>query len=228
MNTQQNNPFLEKEIDLMEYVRVLLSKKWIIISCTIIICTLMLIRAFMMRPIYEASSKILIRREAPKVVNIQEVSPESFTGREYHQTQYEILKSRIIAGRVNKALGGYVPYSEWTGRSKEFKKSLTEEDRVEELLRRVTVKPFPNTQLVSIEVEDINPEVASKIANLWVENYISYVLDTKFNASQYASGWLQQKIEEAKVKLEGSESRLQEYRPQNKIVIDDDESYVNI
>lgn len=228
MQTHQNNPFLEQEIDLMEYFRVLMSRKWIIISCTVILCTLALIRAFMMRPIYEASTKILIHREAPKVINIQEVSPDSFTGREYYETQYKILKSRVLAERVDKALGGYVPFSEWSGRNKGGENDITEDERVEALMKRVTIKPMHNTHLVIIEVEDVSPDMVAKIANLWAENYISYVLDTKFNASQYASVWLQKKIEEAKIRLEDSEMRLQEYRKQNKIVIGDERKEENI
>ena len=228
MHLQQNNPFLEQEIDLREYLRVIVSRKWVIISCTVILCTLALIRVFMMRPIYESSTKILIHNEAPKILNIQEVTPESFVGREYYQTQYKILKSRAIADRVNRELGGYKPYSEWTGRKKETKKPIAEDYRIAALLNRVSVRPVPNTQLVSISVEDVDPGEAAKIANLWAENYISYILDTKFNASQYASGWLQQKIEEAKVKLEDSEIRLQEYRKKNRILANEDESGTSI
>jgi polysaccharide biosynthesis transport protein len=220
MNQETQNPFLEQEIDLREYARVLWERRWMIISFTLILCTLSLIRSFMMKPVYEAGTRILIQSEAPNVVNMQEVTPMDFGDREYYQTQYKILKSRSIAGRVDKALGEYVPWSEWNGRGKKNDQELlTGQDRIDALLERVEVKPIPNTQLVEIAAQDIDPKLAAKIANLWAEDYISYVLDTKFDATQYASGWLQEKITEAKSNLESSERKLQDYRKTSKITI---------
>ena len=218
----QQNPFQEQEIDLRAYARVLYERRWLIISFTVILCTLSLIRSFMMKPVYEASTRILIHTEAPKVVNMQEVSPDSYTGRDYYQTQYKILKSRVIAEKVNKELGGYLPFSEWTGRKPQ--KDITDIDRIDALLARVKVSPVPNTQLVSIGVEDIDPKLSAKITNLWADNYISYILDTKFDASRYASGWLQDKIKEAKNKLEDSEYKIQQYRKTHGLLTDTDDA----
>ena len=222
MNEQQN-PFLEQEIDLRRYFHILYGKRWLIIVFTVIVCTLSLLRSFMMKPVYAGTTRILIENAAPKLVNMQEVSPEAYTSREYYQTQYKILKSRALAERVNLQLKGYRPWDEWKGRDKKISKKgkpLTKDDRISALLNRINIKPIPNTQLVAIEVEDIDPEIAAKIANLWAEEYISYILDTKFNASQYASGWLDEKVKESRKRLEDAESNLQEYRKDNKIVID--------
>ncbi|MFA6637164.1 MAG: polysaccharide biosynthesis tyrosine autokinase [Candidatus Omnitrophota bacterium] len=215
---EHQNPFLEQEIDLRKYARVLYERRWIVISCTVIAVTLSLIYSFMMKPVYEASTKLLIEREAPKVVNIEEVASSDFSAREYYQTQYKILKSRAIAERVDKELGKYSPWSEWTGRSPRKGEPLTDTERLDSLLKRVAVKPVPNTQLVEITVSDINPDLAARISDLWAEKYIAYILDTRFEATRYASGWLQEKIKEAKDSLEKAEDRLQEYRRKHRIV----------
>ena len=214
--SNSRNPFLEQEIDLREYLRILYERRWLIVSCTLILCTLSLLRSFMMKPIYNAETRILIEKEEPRVVKIEEVSSSDFSGREYYQTQYRILKSRAIAERVNNSLGGYQPWSEWKGR--QSNKPLTGQQRAEALLKRIDISPLTNTQLVEISVEDVDPNLAAKIANLWSETYIAYVLDTKFDATQYASGWLQEKIKEAKRNLEESELELQKYRKAENIV----------
>jgi capsular exopolysaccharide synthesis family protein len=224
MNNQNpQNPFLEQEIDLREYARVLYERRWMIISFTVIVCTLALIRVFMMKPVYEATTRVLIQRSAPKVVNIEEVAPDTYRGREYYQTQYKILKSRVLADRVDEALGGYIPWSSWTGRKGGVDDDLTESKRISALLESVEIRPLPNTQLVKIAVEDPDPQLAARIADLWGQSYISYILDTKFQASQHAAGWLQDKIKDAKSKLEESEQRLQRYRKQHDLVMDLDE-----
>ncbi len=218
MNEQ--NPFLEQEIDIREYFRVLVERKWLIISITVILCTLSLIRSYMMTPVYESSTNIIINKEAPRVTGIKKVtSSRRYRDMEYYRTQHKILKSRSLAEMVNKALGGYVPWSEWRVRKKENEKPLSEESRVKALLEQIKIKPVPNTRLVTITAEDSNPERAAEIADLWAKNYISYVLDVQFNASQYASGWLQSKIASAKEKLEIAEATLQNYRNENQIVV---------
>ncbi|MFC1570826.1 GumC family protein [Candidatus Omnitrophota bacterium] len=220
---EHKNPFLEQQIDIREYFRIFYERRWIIISLTVILCTISLIRSFMMERVYRAETRVLIQKEAPRVFNMKDVPPEVFTGREYYQTQYKILKSRAVAKIVNQELGGYTPWSEWDGRKQKKKKNekpLTERNRVDALLSRVEIRPIGGTQLVEVEIEDVDPELAAKIANIWADSYILYILDTKFNASQHASGWLAEKLEESKKKVEKSEKDLQDYRKANKSVVD--------
>ena len=216
--TENQNPFLEQEIDLREYARVLYERRWIVISFTVIVSTLSLIYSFMLEPVYESSTQLLIEREAPRVLNIEEVASSDFSAREYYQTQYKILKSNAIAERVDKKLGGYSPWNKWSGRAPRKGPELTEQERVGALLANISVKPIPNTQLVEITVSDIDSKLSAKISNLWANTYIAYILDTRFEATQYASGWLQEKIKESKDHLEKCEMLLQKYRREYNIV----------
>ncbi|MGB3112016.1 MAG: polysaccharide biosynthesis tyrosine autokinase [Candidatus Omnitrophota bacterium] len=222
---ENNNPFLEQEIDIREYLRVLYERRWLIISITLIICTLSLMRSFMLKPVYQATTRILIEREGPKVVKMDEVAPVSFAGREYYQTQYKILKSHAVAEKVDKALGGYKPWGEWAGRRiRKKEKPLSDEDRISALLNRIEIKPIPNTQLVEISADDVDPAFSAKIANLWAAAYIEYILDAKYDATKYASGWLQGKIKEAKKNLEIAEANLQQCRRENNIIAPESEN----
>lgn len=216
------NPFLEEEINLHEYMDVLVRRRWIVFSFTIILCTLALIRAFMMKPVYQGATRLLIEKEAQKVVRMDEVTPVDFSAREYYQTQYKILKSRAVAEKVDQALKGYQPWDDWSGRKTgKNVKPLTDQKRVNLLLNRVQIKPIPNTQLVEILVDDVDKEMAAKIANLWSDNYVAYILDAKFDANQYASTWLNAKIKEAQQNLEEAVGKLQGYKKANNIVAED-------
>ncbi|MDD3089684.1 MAG: polysaccharide biosynthesis tyrosine autokinase [Candidatus Omnitrophica bacterium] len=218
-----NNPFLEQEIDLREYLDILMRRRWMIISFTLILCTLSLIYSFMMKPVYQGTTRILIEKEAPKVVKMDEVSSVDFSAREYYQTQYKILKSRVVAAKVDAALGGYKPYDKWKGRlTKKDIQELSDDQRVDALLAQVEVKPVPNTQLVEVSVDDIEPEVSARLTNLWADNYVAYTLDAKFEATQYASEWLKEKIKEAQQNLEKSVRELQMYKKEHNITIEDE------
>ena len=55
-------------------------------------------------PIYEASSRIVIEKENPNLVSIQEVMAVDSTGTDYYQTQYKIIESRVVAREVIRKL----------------------------------------------------------------------------------------------------------------------------
>ncbi len=226
---EQQNPFIEEEINFHEYLDILVRRRWILISFTVILCTLALIRGFLMKPVYEGTTRLLIEKQAPKVVKMDEVTPMDFSAREYYQTQYKVLESRSVAEKVNRALKGYTPWSPWKGYLKgEDLEEMSERKRVGALLKRVKVKPVPNTQLVELSVEDLDPEKAAFITNLWSQSYIEYTLDAKFEATRDASVWLRDKINESRENLREAEKKLQDYRRENNIVLEagHDEKYL--
>lgn len=226
---EQQNPFIEEEINFHEYLDILVRRRWILISFTVILCTLALIRGFLMKPVFEGTTRILIEKQAPKVVKMDEVTPMDFSAREYYQTQYKVLESRAVAEKVNRALKGYTPWSPWKGYLKgEELEEMSERKRVGALLGRVSVKPVPNTQLVELSVEDLDPDKAALITNLWSQSYIEYTLDAKFEATREASVWLRDKMNESRENLRAAEKKLQDYRRENNIVLEagHDEKYL--
>ena len=62
------------------------------------------IHTFTATPIYQATSRIVIEKENPNVVSIQEVLSVDSTGQDYYQTQYKIIESRSVAREVIKRL----------------------------------------------------------------------------------------------------------------------------
>ncbi|MDC8829565.1 GumC family protein [Alteromonas gilva] len=87
-------------IDLGRYLMVIKRYKWKILGLALVFTLLVALIVLSMTPIYKASSSLLIEAEEAKVVSIEEVYGLDSTGKEYFQTQYEILKSRHIAEKV--------------------------------------------------------------------------------------------------------------------------------
>ena len=72
--------FREEEIDLRDYWRVLMKRRWTIISFFTIMFLTVAIFTFTATPIYEATSRIVIEKENPNLVSIQEVMAVDATG----------------------------------------------------------------------------------------------------------------------------------------------------
>ena len=96
--------FQEKQIDLREYLRVLIKRRWIIATIFTVLVLTVAVKTFTATPIYQASARIIIEKENPKLMSFQEVMAVDSTGTDYYQTQYKIIESRIVAREVIRKL----------------------------------------------------------------------------------------------------------------------------
>ena len=101
MNFDQH---IEEQVDIRDYIRVLYKRRWIIIAFFSIIVMFTAIYSFTAVPIYQATSRIVIEKENPNLVSIQEVMAVDATGLDYYQTQYKIIESRAVAREVIKKM----------------------------------------------------------------------------------------------------------------------------
>jgi len=94
----------EGEINLRDYLRVIMKHRWTIITFFAVVVITVTIYSFTATPIYEATTRLIIEKENPKVVSIQEVMAVDASGTDYYQTQYKIIESRAVAREVIKRL----------------------------------------------------------------------------------------------------------------------------
>nr|HID58044.1 polysaccharide biosynthesis tyrosine autokinase [Desulfobacterales bacterium] len=94
----------ELEVDIRDYLRVIMRRRWTIISFFAVVVITVAIYTFTATPIYEATTRLIIEKENPKVVSIQEVMAVDASGTDYYQTQYKIIESRTVAREVIRRL----------------------------------------------------------------------------------------------------------------------------
>ncbi|MCK4859883.1 MAG: polysaccharide biosynthesis tyrosine autokinase [Candidatus Omnitrophica bacterium] len=208
----------EEAVDIREFFLKLYKKKWVIISFIVLCVAFALIYSFMVQPVYKATTRIMIKSNTPRVVNFQQVTLPRYRGISYYNTQIAVLKSRNIANLVYEKIGGYEPYNKWKSRNSSKQGSFTREVRINSLLGNVKIEFIRQSQLIQIDAEHINPEIAAKIANAWANVYISHSLESQISQVQYASTWLKKEIEKAKGKVKQAEKMLQDYRKAHHII----------
>jgi uncharacterized protein involved in exopolysaccharide biosynthesis len=92
-----------QEIHLKDYLRVILKRKWIIGTCTVIVLTLAVLSSMKKEPYYRATVRLSIQRQSANVMVFPNMAFPFFDP-DYYQTQYTILRSRPLAERVIKKL----------------------------------------------------------------------------------------------------------------------------
>jgi capsular exopolysaccharide synthesis family protein len=98
-----------KEIDLLEYVRIVLKRKWILVTFAACLMALAAVLSFTRTPLYRATATLLIDEPGTSLINIQDVLNAGAYYRSdylgtYFNTQLRLLTSRSLAERVSKKL----------------------------------------------------------------------------------------------------------------------------
>jgi capsular exopolysaccharide synthesis family protein len=98
MNTE------EQQIDIRNYLQVMMKRRWSIISVFTIIFVIVFMYTLTATPIYQSTIRLVIEKENPNVVSIQEVMSVDASTTDYYITQYKIIESRTIAREVIRRL----------------------------------------------------------------------------------------------------------------------------
>lgn len=141
MENQRAND--EIEIDLLEVLGVLLRKSWLIIGLGVLGALLCFVLSrFVLTPVYESTTKIyILNKNESSAVTYSDVQMGTQLTKDYA----ELISSRYVLEKVSLELN--LPFD------------------YRELLHKVTVITPTDTRIVSITVEDTNPEQAMNIAN---------------------------------------------------------------
>jgi succinoglycan biosynthesis transport protein ExoP len=220
-------PQQEEGIHLLDYWRIIVKRKWIILLC--FVATIMSAFLYTMRetPIYKASATLLIEMETPNILPYQdmmEVGNYMYMSPEFIQTQCSILQSKSLATRVAHALrlGQDPRFQSTRGSNKNStgQESVTNRDSEDDtpysaqagiVLGGLEVQPLKDSHLIQISYNSPDPSLAQRVINTLAEEFIQ--------AAQQATEFLKKQLTQLKAKLEKSEENLINYARVNDIMV---------
>src|SRR5215207_1038076 len=192
---------------------------------------------FLTTKIYSAATTVKIDRVVPKIVNTQMSHVESSSEPQFWQTQLELIKSRSLAERIASSLnlaqtefvsaGPPGLWSRITGRAapKEANSAslqVRQAQAVGKIMGGLSVQPVAMSSLVRIRYQSTDPDWAQRISMAAAEQFERSTLDRRFRATRHAREFLEERLQQLKVKLQDSEKQLVEYAQQRGIVNADD------
>jgi capsular exopolysaccharide synthesis family protein len=231
-----------KEVELRDYWKVILKRKWTIISFVFIVLIATGVMTFTRSPIYRSTATIQINKENPQVVDFKEIFSINTVEMDYHQTQYRILESRTLAKRVVHSLKlsehpEFLPkpktaYQESKGKILAFFSgffSSPKEDAspsetkkeillVSQFLSRLKIEPIRNSLLVKIHFDSNYPELSAQVANTVAASYMQQNLEIRFITTEKAKEWLTGQLQDLKGKVERADEDLQIFGSKHDII----------
>jgi capsular exopolysaccharide synthesis family protein len=174
----------------------------------------------------------------------------------FQQTQIELLKSRALAERVVSKMGlarsgeldSLWPGSAWAnllsmvrgqpdradaqpaaGSGKAGEASKQQIAGIAAAFRSgLSVDPVRDSELVRVNYDSPDPKFSQRAANAIAEVFVGQNLERRFDSTSYAKGYLEDRLQELKLKLEDSERKLVEFAQKEQIVSAGGDSGANL
>jgi|HubBroStandDraft_1064217.scaffolds.fasta_scaffold00865_4 succinoglycan biosynthesis transport protein ExoP len=218
------------ESALGDHLRVLMKRKWTVLTCLLTIVSVVAIASLKMSPVYEASGSIAINKPDPGLnfnnsptFNLDYYDPTEI------ETEVKILQSDLLALQVVKDLGldrrpefgGKIPTS---SSSLDLAPDPLQADpsRTSALLANfrsnLKVTLAPNTHIVEVHFRSPDKDSAANVVNKLMEDYTENNFKSRFDSTMQASDWLSKQLVDLQMKVETSQEKLVRYQKEHEIL----------
>lgn len=202
--------------DLRRFWHTLLERIWIVALCLIVFMAAGAAYLFRAQVLYSSTATIQVEQTQQRIFK-ENSQLENLQALDFLQTVVQSLKARPLLERVAES-NSLAANPNFLSR-----KDDTREDPIMKALdRAVTVKLRRGTRLIDINVVHHQPELAEKIANSLVGEFVNDNAERHVSSTTVANELLDKEAQRLKKKLQDSEHALQSYREQFKSTSLDD------
>jgi polysaccharide biosynthesis transport protein len=211
-----------------EYMRVLIKRKGMVLTCIFGILAATAIASLRQTPIYDAVGRIAVNKADPNVITFKDSMPVvDYMDASDLDTEVRILQSDLLALQVVRQLN--LDKRPEFGGQPDLKQPNLVADPLQGDSSRTTallggfkgnlhVSLIPNTRIMEIHYRSADPQLASSAVNTLVATYIEQNFKTKFESTMQASDWLSKQLVDLQMKVETSQEKLVRYQKEHEIL----------
>jgi len=239
MMDTMNTTKTEQSPHLSEYYYILTKHKWTIIASLFLIITLTMLFSFLMKPVYRATTTLIIEKEETtspltrERIDYESYSSQSLTFNTHFKliTSYPVMQNVITTLKLDQTKKDIEvsPWREFLSVVKKNiylllgkeKKPLTPQETLVQLTmklrNKIDIEHVRDTRMLKVNVEDQDPIMAGDIANTLATSYIKYNIESRLRSSQNTLIWMTDRLYEMKKKLEDAEKEFLTYKQRIKV-----------
>ena len=161
----------ERQNTLTDYLRILLRKKWLILATFLCLVGSAAAFSFLMTPIYQASTTIMIEEEGGMEDYLFSMST-MMRSESKIRNQVEIIKSRTLAEAVVDAVLDSPYRKTFEGMAASNRKTPILRDLLIKMIQEnLKVSPIRDTDIIVVKTTAENPRMAAFLANTFASEY---------------------------------------------------------
>lgn len=204
-----------KAASLRDFLYVVFKHKTKILAVFLATVITVTAASFIMKPTYEADSKILIKfgRENIYIPATEHVSPiVNLNPQEEMNSEIEILKSRGLVERTVRTLGVENIYPGLLKKTPGHKKeALTPFDKAVLMVqKKLDIEGVKKSDVIHVRFQHHDPHMAANVVNTLVDFYLDQHLNVHKNPGEY--GFFKEQVAISEKKLKRSEQALEEFK----------------
>ena len=215
-------------------------RNWIYLWTLIMLAAAGLVCVFM-TPQYKAESKLEILKQDTSGLSLNtggassDVSSDPLDFNMTLQTQLAVLKSDVLAWQVMKELklvdGKDLTFSDAAAASASTGTANPSADKeavraLKKFKANLKVNAVSGTRLIAVSYMHPDPEMAAKIVNRLVSDFVEYNFQVRYNATTKATDWLGSQLVELKSQLEQSQQRAVQLQKESGIFGQDEHNNI--
>jgi exopolysaccharide transport family protein len=220
---------------LREYTRVLIKRKWLVLSVMAAIFIVVAVASLRQTPVYDAMGRIVINKSDSNVLFKDSMPMMDYYDQSDLDTEVRILQSDLMALQVIRQLN-LDKRPEFGGRPDQRQVNLapdplqSDSNRVSNLLGafrgHLHVILIPNTRIIEIHYSSTDPQLAASVVNTLASTYVEQNFKTKFESTMQASDWLSKQLVDLQMKVETSQEKLVRYQKEHEILGTDEKTNI--
>jgi polysaccharide biosynthesis transport protein len=231
------NALPSQESTLREYMRVLIKRKWLVISVIVGVFVAVAIASLRETPVYVAAGQIVVNKADSNLISFKDSTPDNDYIYEQSDldTEARILQSDLMALQVIRQLN-LDKRPEFGGHGDQKQANLvadslqTDSARTSGLLAHfrgnLHVSLIPNTRIIEIHYDSTDPQLAASVVNTLASTYVEQNFKTKFESTMQASDWLSKQLIDLQMKVETSQEKLVRYQKEHEILGTDEKQNI--
>jgi capsular exopolysaccharide synthesis family protein len=211
LQQESSEPF-----DWRHYLHLIVEKWWIVCLCLLLGAILSIFLISREKSLYGARAVLFIEQKKEQVLNdrLQTVRDDEVRSIDMINTIVETLNSYPMAMRVAKRLElakdpAFIAASEW---DKEKDGEMTPNEAAGALTGMVVSTYRELTRLIDVIARTIDPELSTKLANGYAEEYLRMMLEQSSESTKAASQFLMEEADRLGNKMRLAEEAMQSFR----------------
>lgn len=212
-NSQKNNgsyPNQRSELDVnIEEYFLKLKRRWLPALSVFVVTvgTTFFLTSFLERT-YKSEGKILFRKNTPNALLDLGKGTNEFDSLLNTQTPLSTERLRITSE----------PVLQQTIDQLKLENADGEPLKIKEFKQKLSVEIVGGTDVISIEYKDPDPIISSKVVNTLMDVYVEEHVSSNQKATASADSFITNTIPKIESKLQGLESRLQDFYEKNQVI----------
>ena len=208
--------------DVQTLWRIVVARRLIVLGTVIAALAVTLIAWMLIVPQYRATAVLMLDPRKNSVADVDAVLSVVPTDPASIQNQIQILTSRRLAASVVQKLG--------LDRDGEFGAGFDAAGKnaanvnagldasVDRVLRGLSVDQAGLSSTITVSVAAAEANQSARITNAWIDAYVEDQLNAKFEATQTAAKWLEERVRQLASQVQGDDVAVQKYKAENGIV----------